>query len=90
MLKQAFKTLNGIQMPDGIGLPGSELHSETPLLIKFSLIEINPNDEDEAFLMQSLSGFHGESNDGKQEDPTEPLAVPVFGRGRALECYPRL
>lgn len=72
-----------IKLPDGIGLPGSELHSEVPLLIKFSFLEIDPDDRQEAFLVTLLKGIHPDAaNQG------EPLVAPVFGRGRALEVIP--
>ena len=74
---------NKIELPDGIGLPGSELHSEIPLLLKFSMIEIDHDDPKEEFLTQLFNGFQPEA---VAED--EPLIVPVFGRGRALEVIP--
>jgi len=84
MLSTAFETLHTkVILPEGIGLPGSELHSEVPLLVKFSLLEIDPEDQREEFLVKLLSGFEPEAiSDG------EPLLVPVFGRGRALEVIP--
>jgi hypothetical protein len=72
-----------IKLPEGIGLPGSELHSEIPLLVKFSYLEIDPQDPREQFLVNLFSGVHPEST-----DRDEPLIVPVFGRGRALEVIP--
>ncbi len=72
-----------IKLPDGIGLPGSELHSEVPLLVKFSYLEIDPKDSREQFLVNLFSGVHPELTNND-----EPLIVPVFGRGRALEVIP--
>ena len=72
-----------MSLPEGIGLPGSELHSEVPLLVKFSLLEIDPTDSREQFLVQLLTGFEPEA-----VSAGEPLLVPVFGRGRALEVIP--
>ncbi len=84
MLRSNFKTLaTKISMPEGIGLPGSELHSEVPLLLKFSMLEIDPADPKERFLVDLLSGFHPTS-----VASGDPLLVPVFGRGRALEVIP--
>ncbi len=84
LLTTAFKTLDTkIKLPDGIGLPGSELHSEVPLFVKFSFIEIKHDDPAEQFLIQSLSNQR--ADDAKSG---EPLLVPVFGRGRALEVIP--
>ena len=84
LLTKNFEALQKkVTLPDGIGLPGSELHSEVPLLIKFSSLEIDPTDEQEQFLVQLLTGFEPQAvSDG------EPLLVPVFGRGRALEVIP--
>lgn len=84
VLSTAFKTLHTkVMLPEGVGLPGSELHSDVPLLVKFSLLEMDPEDEREQFLVQLLSGFEPEAISDR-----EPLLVPVFGRGRALEVIP--
>ena len=84
LLKSQCQVLESkIKLPDGIGLPGSELHSEIPLLIKFSLLEIDPDDRREALLVKLLTGIHPEAM-----KKGEPLVVPVFGRGRALEVIP--
>jgi hypothetical protein len=72
-----------IELPEGIGLPGSELYSEVPLLLQFSVLEINREDAQEQYLIQQFSGFQA---DAFAEG--EPLIVPVFGRGRALEVIP--
>lgn len=69
-----------VPLPDGIGLPGSELMAEVPLLMKFEVIEIDPQDKKEKYLIDLLQGLAPES-----VSDNEPLAVPVFGRGRALE-----
>jgi hypothetical protein len=74
---------NKIQLPDGIGLPGSELYSEIPLLVKFSMLEVRRDNPDERFLIDLFSGFRPDSL-----SQGEPLVVPVFGRGRALEVIP--
>ncbi len=83
MKAQCDELATKIKLPEGIGLPGSELHSEVPLLVKFSYLEIDRNDPREQFLVNLFSGVHSEStgNEG-------PLIVPVFGRGRALEVIP--
>ncbi len=72
-----------IELPEGIGLPGSELFSEIPLLVQFSVLEADRNDPDEAFLLGLLQGFRPAAFDQEQ-----PLIVPFFGRGRALEIIP--
>lgn len=77
------KLAAAVEIPDGVGLPGSELHSEVPLVVRFSLLEIEPNDPQERFLIDLFSGFYPDLV--KQG---EPLLVPVFGRGRALEVIP--
>lgn len=69
-----------IELPEGIGLPGSELHSEVPLLLRFSVLEIDPDNPDESFLGEMFFGY--------DRDDKEPLVLPVFGRGRALEVIP--
>ena len=72
-----------IPLPEGIGLPGSELHSDVPLLMKFSVVEVEENDPKENFLRSFFHGLDPEAAEAK-----EPLVVPVFGRGRALEVIP--
>lgn len=83
-MKKEFVALEKkVPMPEGIGLPGSELFSDVPLLLKFSLLEIDATDPKEAFLVKFLTGIQSDAfADG------EPLLVPVFGRGRALEVIP--
>jgi hypothetical protein len=72
-----------IPLPDGIGLPGSELYSEVPLLVKFSVLEVRRDDPRETFLVDLFSKFRPQAF-----AQGEPLVVPVFGRGRALEVIP--
>lgn len=72
-----------VELPEGIGLPGSELYSEVPLLLQFSVLEIDPSDPKEQFLVKLLTGFQPEA-----AESGEPLIAPVFGRGRALEVVP--
>ncbi|MCY2983147.1 MAG: hypothetical protein NTY15_05855 [Planctomycetota bacterium] len=74
-LERLGKTL---KLPDGIGLPGSELYSEVPLFLKFTILELDPKDPAEQLLVRLMSGFEKDANN-------EPLLAPVFGRGRALE-----
>jgi hypothetical protein len=70
-------------LPEGIGLPGSELYSEVPLFLKFSLLELDRNDPSEQFLLRVFKNFQPAAFEAG-----EPLLVPVFGRGRALEVIP--
>ncbi|MCA9126072.1 MAG: hypothetical protein KDB22_03265 [Planctomycetales bacterium] len=72
-----------VKLPEGIGLPGSELFSNIPLLLKFSLLEIDPSDVNESFLVSLFSAYQPAA---VQEGV--PLVIPVFGRGRALEVVP--
>lgn len=84
LLKQQCEILPGeLELPEGIGLPGSELYSEVPLLLQFSVLEVDPADVKEAYLVRQLTGFQSEAAAAGQ-----PLIVPVFGRGRALEVIP--
>ncbi|WP_147870787.1 hypothetical protein [Stieleria maiorica] len=84
LVEDTFKTLQSkIKLPEGIGLPGSELYADLPLVVKFSLLEIDPKDPSERFLVRLLSGLRGQAF-----EEGEPLLVPVFGRGRALEVIP--
>ena len=81
--QQCHELPKKIELPEGIGLPGSELYSEVPLLLQFSVLEIDPGEPDEQFLVRQLTGFQSDA-----ETAGEPLIVPVFGRGRALEVIP--
>ena len=84
MLEEHFGTLaQKIKMPEGIGLPGSELYASVPLVVRFSLLEIRPDDPEEKFLASLLTGIRRRAH-----EDGEPLLVPVFGRGRALEVIP--
>jgi len=79
LLSVAFERLSkSLKLPDGIGLPGSELYAEVPLFLKFTILEIDPNDPAEQLLIKLMSGFEADAK-------SEPLVAPVFGRGRALE-----
>ena len=53
--------------------------------MKFSVLEIDPADEKEQFLVKLLTGFEPDSISSG-----ESLVVPVFGRGRALEVIPAM
>lgn len=80
---QTAELATKLVLPDGIGLPGSELHSEVPLFLKFTSLEMDRDDAKEQFLVKLFSGFQPEAYSEKQ-----PLVIPVFGRGRALEVIP--
>ncbi len=81
--KQCKELPRKVELPEGIGLPGSELFSEVPLLLQFSVLEIDPGDANEQFLVRQLTDFQADA-----ATAGEPLIVPVFGRGRALEVVP--
>lgn len=77
------KLQDTLQLPEGIGEPGSELFSEVPLLLKFSTLLIDRSNPQEQFLCNL---FRELQPDAYQRD--EALVIPVFGRGRALEVIP--
>ena len=81
--KELPRLAEQIQLPEGIGLPGSELYSEVPLLVKFSSVEISYDDPKETFLVDLFSKIRAD-----EFAKGEPLVIPVFGRGRALEVIP--
>jgi hypothetical protein len=70
-----------IKLPEGIGLPGSELYSEVPLLVKFSMMELDVNKPDDQSLIPLFRGI-------RSDRPESPLVIPVFGKARALEVVP--
>lgn len=73
---------NELPLPDGIGLPGSEVYSDVPLTLRFSVLTVESGDSQEQFLESALRAF------GPDAAPDEPFAVPVYGRGRALAVIP--
>ena len=84
LIREQSETLaQKMALPEGIGLPGSELHSEVPLFLKFTSLEIDRRDTREQFLVRVFSGIQP-----KAFEEGQPLVVPVFGRGRALEVIP--
>lgn len=84
LLKDELKKLaRTTPFPEGLGLPGSELYAELPLVMQFTVLEIDPTDAREQFLVGLFGGFEPEALKNQQ-----PLVVPVFGRGRALEVLP--
>ncbi|MDG1872479.1 MAG: hypothetical protein P8J27_01110 [Mariniblastus sp.] len=72
-----------IPLPEGVGLPGSELYSTIPLSMKFSVVTIKRDDPQEKVLVNFIQQFQP---DAFAEDV--PLVVPVFGKARALEVIP--
>jgi hypothetical protein len=70
-----------LPLPDGLGLPGSELYSFVPLTLRFSVLEVDAGDERERSFLAMLKTLAPPETEG-------PLVVPVFGRGRALDVLP--
>ena len=80
-LSAALATLETeIEIPQGIGLPGSELAAQVPLAVKFSVLTAKP-DAESALRQQIAAQF------GDEVAASETLVVPVFGRGRALQTF---
>ena len=81
IVESELKRLQGaVVLPEGIGEPGSEVFSEVPMKVAFSMLEFDAADPKETFLAQLLTRLAPEA-----VAEGESLVVPVFGRGRALE-----
>lgn len=77
-LKQQLDQLaQQISLPAGVGLPGSELFADVPLLLQFSVLRIGPGEAAEGYLTDLMRSSNGAAESG-------PLVMPVFGRGRAF------
>lgn len=73
-----------IVLPRGIGLPGSELLSDVPLEVRFSVLVVQPDDAVAGLLRPTLEARLTPEDGAGDADRQEPtLVVPVFGRGRA-------
>lgn len=72
-----------IPIPEGIGLPGSELFSPIPLDIRFSVLGMDPVKMSDALLQDWFRRDRGRFH---AADGT--LVIPVFGRGRAFAVFP--
>lgn len=84
MLREKNKSLSQeVELPDGIGLPGSELYSDVPLLLNFNVVELDRSDKQESILTDLVKAL-----DPEAYEKGEPILVPIFGRGRALEVIP--
>lgn len=84
LLETTFEQLGSkVQLPEGIGLPGSELHSEVPLLLRYSTLQVDLSDPREQWLQSLVRALYPDI-----DKTPEPVAIPVFGRGRALEVIP--
>jgi hypothetical protein len=71
-----------LALPQGIGLPGSELYSQIPLEIRFSVLPISHSDAKEQTFLKMV----GSSTEEWRADAA--YVIPVFGRCRALEVFP--
>lgn len=68
-----------IPLPAGVGLPGSELLTQLPLEVRFSVLEVDGASADEAIFRKLVTS--GVLDDAAAD---ESIVVPVFGRGRAM------
>jgi hypothetical protein len=72
-----------LPLPEGIGQPGSEVYSEIPLTLRFSVYVLKPGPEADALLPEMMKRVApGAAADG------QALVTPVFGRGRAVDVIP--
>ncbi len=69
-----------IELPPGVGQPGSELRARIPLHLKFSVVELSANSGTEQALIKLLHGGFA-----KPPLANESFLAPVFGRGRVLQ-----
>jgi hypothetical protein len=71
-----------LELPRGIGQPGSELYSAIPLEIRYSVLAVSHTDPQEQQLLELLR------QSAKQWNAESAYVIPVFGRCRALEVIP--
>jgi hypothetical protein len=71
-----------LTLPQGIGLPGSELYSQIPLEIRFSVLPVSHSDAKEQTFLKMV----GSAAEEWRTDTA--YVIPVFGRCRALEVFP--
>lgn len=75
---------NDTVLPRGIGLPGSELLSDVPLVVRFSVLMVGPDEAAAGLLRSTLEARLVSEQGAAPGDLREAtLVVPVFGRGRA-------
>ena len=80
--KNLERASNELKIPaTGVDINGNpiEVTDFKDYQVHFSLIQIAKNDSDEVLLINMLSG-----SEPDLQDYNEPLAFPIFGRGRAL------
>ncbi len=73
---------DGLALPQGIGLPGSELYAPIPLVIRFSVVPISHANPEEQPFLKLLAASAAEWR------ADTAYVIPVFGRGRALGVFP--
>ena len=71
-----------LELPKGVGLPGSELYSPIPLNIRFSVLPLSHADPEEQPFFKLLAASTPEWR------TDTAYVIPVFGRCRALEVFP--
>lgn len=71
-----------LELPKGIGLPGSELYAPIPLAIRFSVLPLSHADPEEQLFFKLLAASTPEWR------TDTAYVIPVFGRCRALEVFP--
>ena len=72
-----------LPLPAGIGAPGSEVYSEIPLTLRFSVHVLKPGPEADVLLPEIMRRVAPDAAAAGQ-----PLVAPVFGRGRAVDVIP--
>ena len=72
-----------LPLPEGIGQPGSEVYSEIPLTLRFSVLVLNRGPEADALLPEMMRRVAPAAAAEGQ-----PLVAPVFGRGRVVDVVP--
>jgi hypothetical protein len=72
-----------IELPPGVGQPGSELRARIPLHLKFSVVELSADSRSEQALIKLLHGRFA-----KPPLASDSYLAPVFGRGRVLNVLP--
>jgi hypothetical protein len=84
--EQLQSSLDGVTseltLPQGIGLPGSELYASIPLEIRYSVLPVSHTDPKEQQFLKWLAAL------APKWRTDTAYVVPVFGRCRALDVFP--
>jgi len=78
--EQAAALVDEIELPAGVGLPGSELLARIPLEVRFSVVDVAAKEAANSLLRRTAMARRPEP-----VDETATLVVPVFGRGRGAQ-----